>query len=146
MADPRNRLRPLLHSGVPFKIKQAIDEILRRDDPALFDWALEAAYVDDLAMSEHWQWKYDDVQELRHPSLDPDEILRLAAAAKTPRAAALRKQLGKLGLELKWARRDDAFLDVSMLGGLTDTTKLRLQPKEIESLYEWRAELAKTPP
>jgi len=146
MADPRNRLRPLLHSGVPHKVKTALDEIVRIGDPALFDWMLEGAYVTDLAMSEAWAWKDDDVQEMRHPSLEPDQVLRLAAHGTSPRAAELRRQVKKLGIELGFNRRDEPYLDVSMLGDLPETTKLRLMPKEPESLYEWRAEMAKTPP
>jgi len=146
MADPRNRLRPLLHCGVPHKVNAALDEIVRLGDPALCDWILEGAYVADLAMSTAWQWKHDDVQKLRHPSLQSEQVLRIAAHGTSPLAADLRRKVAKLGIELGFNRRHEPFLDVSMLGGLTDTTKLRLMPKDPESLYEWRAEMAKTPP
>lgn len=146
MADPRNRLRPLLHCGVPHKVNAALDEIVRLGDPALCDWILEGAYVADLAMSSAWTWKHGDVQELRHPSLEPEQVLRIAARGTSPLAATLRAKLAKLGVELGFNRRAEPFLDVAMLGGLTDTTKLRLMPKDPENLYEWRAELAKTPP
>jgi len=145
MADPKNRLRPLLHSGVAHKVNAALDEIVRLGDPGLCDWILEGAYVANLAMSEHWSWKHADVQELRHPSLEPEQVLRVAARGTSALAAKLRGQIAKLGIELGFNRRHEPFLDVSMLGGLTDTTKLRLMPKDPESLYEWRAEMMKTP-
>jgi len=146
MTDPRSRLRPLLHCGVAFKVRAAIDEILASADPELVEWALEAAYIADLAMSEYWQWKHDDVVEVRHPSLEPEQALRLVSGASSPRAAKLCAKLGKLGIELGFNRRDEPFLDCSMLGGLPATHKLRLMPLDPQNGWEWRAELGPPKP
>jgi len=145
MTDPRSRLRPLVHSGVRHKVDAALDEIEARDEPALYDWLLEACEVRDLAMSVHWRWKYDDVQELRHPSLEPEQALRLAARGNSTLAGELRRALPRLGIELAFNRRAEPYLDVSMLDRMIETTKLRVLAKDPENLWEWRAEMAKTP-
>ncbi len=138
MSDPRNRLRPLLHSGVPYKVASAIDELIALDEPDLYDWVLQAAYVGDAAMSPPWLWKYDDNQEIRHPSLTGESALKVLARARTPAATELRAGLTKLCIELGFNRRDEAYMDVSMLGGLTEVTKLRLMPRNPENQWAWR--------
>jgi hypothetical protein len=133
-----------VHSGVPHKVNAALDEIVRLGDPALFDWLLEAAHVEDLG-STAWNWKYDKCQKLEHPSLEPEQALKLVAHGTSRLAQKLRKNIKRLGIELGFNRRDESHLDVSMIGGLPDVTYLRIMAKEIESLYEWRAEMAKRP-
>ena len=141
MTDPRNRLRLLLHGGVGYKVESAIDELIALDRPDLYDWFLAPCTVHDLAMSEAWEWKHDDVQELRHPSVTSERALRVLGAAHTPLADRLRAQLTRLGLELGQNRFGEPCFDVSGIGGMTTTTKLRIEARDNDSSWEWRNEM-----
>lgn len=145
MTDPRNRLRPLLHSGVPFKVNGVIDEIIQRNDPALYDWVLEAVYTGELAMSSYWRWRHDDTEEFRHPSLEPEVALKLVSKGNSALAAKLRSTIKSLCVELGFNRRNEPTLDVSGLEGMSDVTKLRILGQEPPNEWEWRREVAKMP-
>jgi hypothetical protein len=142
MLDPRTRLRPLLHCGVPFKVRSAIDEIQRRGDAELFDWVLAAAVVTPMAHYERQKWEYGDAVYLWHPSLEMADLVPLAARGTSPRCAALRAELTSLCLR---AENNGPDVDLTPLAPLTSVRTLRVHGRELPSRYEWRAEIQARP-
>ncbi|MEZ4358711.1 MAG: hypothetical protein R3B48_00910 [Kofleriaceae bacterium] len=138
MQDLRHRLRPLLHSGIPFKVSGAIEEIVASKDPDLIDWALGPVRVKKLGENAHHRWRYGDACEPGHPSLDVASLLRLAGAGTSKRCAELRVALKSLCVEVD--EYSDHYLDVASLRGATGLQTLRLYGCELDSRWEWRAE------
>lgn len=138
MPDVRHRLRPLLHSGIPFKVSGAIDELVASRDPDLIDWALGPATIDKLGESEFRRWKYGDACTISHPSLDVASLLRLAAAGTSKHCVELRAALSSLCVEVD--AYSDHLLDLAPLRGATEVRTLRVYGYELDSRWEWRAE------
>lgn len=143
MTDPRNRLRPLLHSGMAFKVNNVVAEVLARDEPALYDWILDAVYPDETWLSPYWQWRTDDTSEYQHPSLAPEVALRLVARGTSERAKDLREAITKLCIQLGFNRRTEPVLDVRGCEGMTSVRKLRVLGHEPENEYAWREKVGK---
>jgi hypothetical protein len=143
MADVRNRLRPQLHCGIPFKVLRAIDEIVQRNDPALYDWALEPVVIKPRARYEHQRKHFEDLVWPTHPSLEEDMLLRLIAHASSPHGTDLRRQLTKLYIEPAHPMSPSSLVDVAPLARLPDVQTVRIHAVEAASLYEWRADAAK---
>jgi len=142
MIDPRTRLRPLLHCGVPFKVAAAIAEIVRRGDPALFDWVLSPAVVTPMAQYERQEWEYGDAKKIWHPSLEMADLLDLVARGSSPACASLRAELTSLCVQ---AEDHGPDLDLTRLATLTTVRTLRVHGRELPSRYEWRAEIKARP-
>ncbi|MFN0248263.1 MAG: hypothetical protein ACKV2T_15330 [Kofleriaceae bacterium] len=138
MPDVRHRLRPLLHSGIPFKVSGAIDEIVASKDPELIDWALGPVSVEKLGENKFRQWKYGDACSPDHPSLDVASLLRLVGAGTSARCVELRAALGSLCIEVD--EYSDHLLDAAPLRGAIGVHTLRLYGCELASRWEWRAE------
>lgn len=138
MPDLRHRLRPLLHSGISFKVSGAIDEIIASGDPDLIDWALGPTSIDKLGENKHQRWKYGDACAPDHPSLGVDSLLRLANAGTSKRCVALRDQLSSLCMEVD--EYSKAYLDLAPIRGATGIRTLRVYGYELDSRWEWRAE------
>jgi hypothetical protein len=143
MLDVRHRLRPLLHSGIPFKVSGAIDEITASGDPDLVDWALGPVTIEKLGENKHHRWKFGDACAPDHPSLDVASLLRLAGAGTSKRCAQLRSSLSSLCLE--GDPYGDQYLDISALRGATGIRTLRIHGYELDSRWEWRAEARARP-
>jgi hypothetical protein len=137
MADPRHRLRPLLHSGIAFKVAGAVDEILAAGDPALVDWALGPAKLERPG-ADRDAWRFGDACGIEHPSLPRQALLRLVGGGTSPRCAELRAALASIQVE---GEDYGPRLDLSSLAGATWIRTLRVHGCELPSRWEWRAEV-----